>query len=666
MNKDPETIMMAIPDLVRHITTADRAYYNADQPIMSDQEYDALKNVLRHVDLNHPLLSKIGHPPSEAWKKASHEIPMGSLDNVFNMDEFRKWTSKFQPDTRYTAQPKLDGLSGELKYSDGALVRGITRGDGFEGENITVNMNDMKRVPSNLRFQYTGSVRGEILLPKEDFMKINSILDSDHQYKNPRNAASGISRRLDGMFSKYLVFVAYDLTYSEDDTTDIKSHDSSNTVTAVRKDEDQKLNVLKELGFFPPRQVVGSADSMILAFNELKERRESYAFGIDGMVVKVCSSNTQKSMGSINNRSRAQIAWKFDPPGAITRLLSVTWDVGRTGVVTPLGHVNPVDIDGSTVRKVTLHNIAEIERLSIGLGDTVMLVKAGDIIPKITQVMKHESRPIEIPSECPSCWNTLDNDGTRLFCINDLCPRKSLNRIMNWIKVVDIPQLGEALVSELYKLGILKNIASIYKLKIEDIAGTEGWGKTSARAIHKNITKSKKMNLEIFLAALGVPGLSIQTAKELVKRFKSLDEILSASVEDIRSIKGFGKISAINIVHGLAKVAKDINELRNLINFSTFDVSESGSQSASFCFTGQMSKSRKYFQDLVTRNAGINHSSVTKDTTYLVCNEDRGSSKILKAKKCGTQIITEQQFLELCKDIPGEEEKSDIKNISLF
>lgn len=658
-----------IPDLIRHILTADKAYYGTGQPVMSDQEYDGLKNTLRHIDPNHPLLSKVGHPSSELWKKAGHKIPMGSLDNVFNVDEFKKWACKFQPDTEYTAQPKLDGLSISLTYENGALVRGVTRGDGFEGEDITANVKHMKGVPNKLHFKYSGSVRGELLLPKEYFKKINSILESDHQYKNPRNAASGISRRLDGKFSSYLCFMAYDIIF-QDYTETIESNNSDNEAIVVKRNENFKLIILKDLGFVPPQQAVGGIDSMVSAFYELKEKREEYPFGIDGMVIKICSSDTQKTMGSVNNRPRAQIAWKFDPPSSVTKIIDVTWDVGRTGVVTPLAHVESVDIEGSTVKRATLHNIAEIERLGIGLGDTVMLVKAGDIIPKITQVLKHEGKPIKIPTECPSCWSTLNNDGTRLFCINDFCPRKSLNRIMNWVRVVDIPQFGEALASELYKIGILKGILDIYRLKTEDIAGTAGWGKTSAKAILRSIEKSaKSMKTEVFLAALGVPGLSDQTAKELVKHFKDLYGVLRASVEDIQAIKGFGKVSATKIVSGLTKIGKEIEELEKTINIISEDDSEERLplKGMSFCFTGQMSKPRKFFQDLVEKNGGTNHSSVTKDTTHLVCNQDKGSSKTRKAKKYGTQIINEQQFLDMCGPVEEDTEKEEgIENISLF
>jgi DNA ligase (NAD+) len=583
---------------------------------------------------------------------------MGSLNNVFSEEEFKKWVSKFQPDMVLSAQPKLDGLSASLKYKDSNLIQAITRGDGTEGEDITDNVKLMRGIIPDKSF--SGTIRAEIMLSKQDFCKINSILPEKDRYKNARNAAAGISRRLDGKYCQFLTVMPYDI--------DIK-----NGLDIKPLDEDKKITVLKELGFCPPEQVIGLVDKIIWAYKGMMNRRESYPFGIDAVVVKVCDHNTQKTFGNVNNRPRAQIAWKFDPPGAITRLLDVTWEVGRTGVVTPLGHVEAVDIDGSTIKKVTLHNIAEIERLGIGIGDTVMLVKSGDIIPKITSVIEHVNNPIQVPDRCWMCGFFLENDHIKLICKNEGCPGRNFYRIMNWIKVTKIENFGEALADKLFNAGpereglfVLKSIYDLYRLTIDDIASVEGWGKKSAKTIVENINKTRTLKPSIFLTALGIPGISYKTAEDLLKAFGTVEGILNAKKNDIKVLKGYSDISSETITTGLKAYSSVIKHLLTVINL-TEQKAEGRLSGKSFCFTGAMSQPRNLYQEYVISNGGKNLSTVTKDLDYLVCNEDKGSSKSQKAKKYGIAIITEQQFLDMI-DIPIEEKTPDkkIKSVSLF
>jgi len=634
-------------DILKRLIEARKAYYNSDQPIMTDQEFDALEGALKNKDPNHPYFETIGHEPSQIWKSAKHSIRMGSLEKVHSQEEFLKWASKFKEEL-FIFQLKLDGLSVSLDYKDSVFVRAITRGDGSEGDDISPNvrlMINFKEILSK-NTPFTGSVRAEIILNKENFNKINSTLE-DEVYSNTRNAASGISRRLDGKYCKYLTLLFYDLTESLDE-------------------RDKNLR-LSDLGLtLPDHCIEGDVKALLNQFEVIKDLRSSLPYDIDGVVIKVNSRALQDKAGVVRNKPKYQMAWKFEPPGATTIFLKETWDVGRTGVVTPLGHVEPVFIEGSVISRVTLHNIAEIKRLGIGRGDTVMLIKAGEIIPKITSVLDHKGCQIEIPTKCPSCESDLLNDQIKLICPSEVCPRKQFNRILNWIKVTEIDAFGEALADALNAQNKLKKISDIYKLKREDISSIEGWGNLSADTILNNIEKSKKLSPKRLLSAIGIPGISERTSEELLNIFKSIDHLMSTSIDEIKTLKGFSDISASNIVTGLKKYKEEIIELLTII-----DISEQSSagplNGKNFCFTGAMNKPRAQYQALVEQKGGRNLSTVTKDLTYLICNEDKGSSKTIKAQKFGIKILNEKEFLELIGDgLNSDKPEIKIEPFTLF
>jgi DNA ligase (NAD+) len=366
-----------INSIVEKMVKAREAYYNTGTSIMSDQEYDALEATIVQHDPSNPILEKVGHTPSSSWVKGRHNIPMGSLEKCHAEEDVRKWAKKYK-DQKFIMQLKLDGLSVSLDYEDGLFKRALVRGDGFEGEDISDNVRLMKNFKNTLEDSGPSmSVRAEMLLSKEDFEQINLSLPEKDKYSNARNAASGICRRLDGKYCKYVQLIFYDLT--------------------MNVDEDKKLETLSRLGFaIPIPHKIGNLDTIISAFEKFKLVRPKLPFDIDGTVVKVCSNAVQKSEGSVRNRPKAQRAWKFDPPGAVSTLLNVTWDVGRTGVITPRAWIEPVEIEGSIVKKSTLHNIAQIKKLGVGIGDLIMVVKAGDIIPFVVKVID----PAYI---CPEC-----------------------------------------------------------------------------------------------------------------------------------------------------------------------------------------------------------------------------------------------------------------------
>ena len=636
-----------IPTLIGKLIKADKAYELSGQPIMSDEEYDSLRALVKKHVPNHPYFEKVGHEPSSHWEKSDHSIFMGSLEKIHSGEEFLKWASKFKKDTIFILQHKLDGLSISLDYDTAKLVKAITRGDGTIGEMILDNVNLMSGFKKEIPF-FNGSVRAEIILNKENFEIINNVLSEEDKYSNARNAASGISRRLDGEFSKYLNLIAYDIDEPLDEPLD----------------EHNKIDRLKGLGFNTPFQVVGMKEDIESAFEKFKINRPSLPFDIDGAVVKVNSREIQEKMGIIRNRPKAQKGWKFEPPGAATVFNEETWEVGRTGVITPLAHLEPILIDGSEIKKATLHNIAEIKRLGIGRGDVVMVVKAGDIIPKITKVLTHMEHPIEIPTECPSCGSGLKNNGIILMCVNDHCPHRTFYRILNWIRVTKIDEFGISLAEKLSNADKLNKIFDIYRLQEEDIADIEKWGKASAKKVMGNIDKTYTLTPVVFLSALGIPGISEGTSEELIKAFGTLENLMGKNVEEIKALKGFADISANNVVTGLLKYKPEIVELLRVI---TVEEEKKGIlNELTFCFTGSMEHPRGYYQKLVKAHGGTNKSSVVKDLSFLVCNEDKKSSKSQKAEKYGIQIIDEVTFLGMTGELdkkPEPEKKPEVETV---
>lgn len=641
-------MQLEVNDIVTKMIKARQAYYNHEPEVMSDASYDALEATLRNKEPDHPLLAKVGHEPSSPWEKATHLIPMGSLVKVNSESEFLIWSEKF-PGRLFASQYKMDGLSLSLDYDENEFTRAVTRGGGEEGEDISENVKLMKNFLPLCRYfgegrTLTGSVRAEVMLSKEDFDRINSTLPADDRYENPRNAAAGICRRLDGMYCKYLYLVSYDIT--------------------ERLDEDKKLDRLTQLGFTVPWQRVGTAKETVEAFRFVEKGRSALSAEIDGVVIKVCSVEDQETAGTVGGRPKAQIAWKFEAPGAATPFIKEEWDVGRTGVVTPLANLEPVKIAGSTIRRATLHNVAEIKRLGIRCGDIVLVVKANDVIPKIMEVIEQRgTKDIQIPTNCPRCQSILENDGVRLFCRNDDCAGRNFHRIMHWIKTTKIEQFGEAMARELSSAGKLSRIVDIYKLTAEDISSIEGWGDASAIKIMDNIKASKAQRAEMFLSAVGIPALSDRTAEDLLKAFESIEGVLKATKEGVAELRGYSDISASTIVSGLEKYASEITELLGYITLGAKQSQGGVLAGLTFCFTGEMLHPRAWFQDRVTKNGGRNLSGVTKELTHLVCNENKGSSKTMKAIKLGTKIIHENEFIQMTG---GEERESKYQLESLF
>lgn len=623
---------MDIKRLENLIKKAREAYYNTSETILSDEEYDAFCEELEKIDPNNPLIAGIGSSVSELseWKKAEHEIPMGSLFKVNTTEEFCKWAK--EKGENFVIEQKADGLSLSLKYKNGTLKEAITRGNGFCGEEIYNNVIKMQNVKIKLG-NFTGSLRAEIMLTKDNFQK---ILQQGTIYKNPRNAASGISRRFDGKFCEYLHLTYYDiLDENETCETEICKID--------RLRYEFKLNIDTFIG-------VSSAKEVIAIFEKYKNhKREELLYEIDGLVIKIDNLQKQQELGVTDNRPKGQIAWKFEAEMKMTKLTSVSWSIGRTGHLTPVGHFKPVELAGTTVCNANLHNIDFIRDNNIGIGDEVLIKKAGDIIPKVIKVVNSANNPLPIIEYCPFCNQPTKRISAFLICQNKNCKEKIIKQIVHWCQTLDIKDVSYGTIKTLYEANKVKSIEDLYKITINDIRILEGFADRSAQIVIERINEKKEISLEALLTGISIPSVSIGTAEKLVEKFETLEHILTLTKKDIVGLSGFAEISADAVVYGLEQTKELIEKILQFVTIKK-EKESNKLKGLSFCFTGKLNIDRKEAQVIVKKNGGSNKVSVVQGLSYLVTNDsDSSSSKNKKAKLLGVKIINEQQFWDLFK-----------------
>ena len=619
-----------------------RDKYYAGEPLLSDAAYDALEDELRALSPAHPLLAKVGTTAvSEAWEKARHEIPMGSLNKVTSEQELRDWLTRCDLLLEKAGQPsmasdlyvaeKLDGISIELIYRDGALVDGITRGDGEIGERITANVARMRGVPLRIGHQGHLSVRGEIILRLSDMKR--HFLD----YTSPRNAAAGTARRLDGALNEHLTVLCYDLGEELELATEV-----------------DKFRLLRELGFATPNSYQGDLDTVIATYASYAEgRRSELDYEIDGLVVRANSLALQGALGELNRRPRAAVAFKFASPQKVSKVVEVRWDTGPSGRVTPVAIVEPVQLAGATVRRASLHNVANVERLGLGVGDEVLVSRRNDVIPYIEEVVQKLGDQVTAPDRCTVCDEELSREGEYLMCRNSACPALIEGRIHNWIDAIGALEWGDKLIATLVDKGLVREPLDLYRLDVDTIASLERHGNKSAHNALDQLTSRLPLRLETFLAALGIEGFSTQTARLLVQAgYHDIDAVLSAREDDLAAIVGLGAIKARNIVEGLAQRAPEIARLR-AGGIEPVSQAEAGPLAGrTFCITGSHSRPRKELVRLIEDAGGRVSSGVSKDLDYLlIADPDSTSSKATKARSVGTTLIDEAALQRL---IAGE------------
>ncbi len=629
-----------INELVSLIKRYQTSYYNGEGEI-SDAEFDALWDELKNLDPENEILKKIG-TDSGNFAKLRHVMPMGSQEKAANPEQFLGWASKHVYD-EYFVEFKLDGASLELQYEHGKLVHAVTRGDGTIGDDITVNAKKMNGVAAALfdlagnLIDYSGGIRGEVIMTHD----VHKEKFSDKA--NCRNAANGLMKRKDGEGCEYLKLIVYDAF--------------SPSGNQPFNDEESKINWLKSCGFNTvPLKICKSPQEVIEYRSHVMDIRNQLEYDIDGLVIKERQINFQDASRARPDR---QIAFKFSLEEAVTILRGVDWSVNG-GTYTPVAVFDEVELNGTKVQRASLANPDTMKALGVKIGCKVVVVKRGEIIPKIESVIHEDAlceSPVVFPDKCECCGSKLIDNGSRLYCPNKKCSKRILHQLLKWVQVADIRDLGETLVTQLFEKGKVQSISDLYKLSAEDLtpfflneeslaAEKKSLG---AEKVAASIQNHRKMSLAVFVAGFDIEGIGETTVEKLVAAgFNTLNALLNMTVEQASAVYGFAEILAKTAVDGLNENALEMRFLAE--NFVEIVQDSAGKLvGKSFCFTGELhSMKRNDAEALVKANGGTCKSSVTKDLSYLVTNDvSSGSSKNQKAVKFGIPVINEEQFFKM-------------------
>jgi DNA ligase (NAD+) len=642
-----------IDELERLIARHQDLYYNG-QPELSDAEFDELWDELTSLDPGNRILKKVGSDTSDGWPKARHVIPMGSQSKASSPEEFLAWARK-TGFPEYIVQFKLDGASLELQYESGVLKRAVTRGDGQTGDDITPNVRRMSGVPHRLAESFTGGVRGEVLLTHA--LHVSKYSDK----ANCRNAANGLMKRKDGMGSEDLVVICYDAmptplserkekTKAENEPE--SGDDSGDPADGPRRafaDEREKGRWLVDMGFtVVPSVTLTNADDIVTYRAQIMDRRPSLEYDIDGLVVREAGIDLEDAARA---RPEKQIAFKFSPEEAISTIRSIEWsESGAT--FTPIGIVDPVRLAGTIVKRANLCNTNIMKSLKIMIGSRIVVTKRGEIIPKIESLVENppDCEPIPIPERC-SCGAILVDEGTRLYCPDMSCPKKSLHRLEKWVSVLGIMDFGGAILARLHESGRVSIIADLYTLTVPELCLHERMGEVLATKILRNLSAKKEIALAEFVAGLDIEGIGeLLVERAIAAGFDTLEKLKAAKVGDLSGVFGIADKTAETIVGGLSDLAHEIDALLGNGHIHVLDGKTAGPLASKyFCFTGELSSlNRVEAEALVKSLGGGVKTSVTKDLDYLVTNDpDSGSSKNRKARALGIGILDEKSFLAL-------------------
>jgi DNA ligase (NAD+) len=644
--------------------------YNVlDQPEISDAEFDKLMNRLKALEAEYPELitpdsptKRVGGTPREGFQTVRHARPMMSLDNAFGYEPLRDWDRRVRqgtgrPVNEYIAEHKFDGLSISLQYQDGVLVRGVTRGDGTTGEDVTANVKTIWSVPlrvvaaalKKVKLPPTFEVRGEVMMTRKSFEAMNRQQEETGGkiFVNPRNAAAGSVRVLDPSITarRKLDFFAYYL-YVNGEVPFAKHSDS--------------LLALKQMHFRASDdwKLCKGIDEVIAYCESWDAKREKLPYEIDGVVVKLNSTALQNELGFTSKAPRWAIAYKYPARQEQTVVNDIIVQVGRTGTLTPVAVLQPVQVGGVTVSRSTLHNMDEIERLGVQIGDTVLIERAGEVIPHVLKVVKEgkDRRPFRIPKKCPVCGSTIHKvEGEVAYrCVNSACPAKLKESIQHFAgrHAMDIDGLGEKIVDQLVAKSLVKDVADLYSLKTEKVAELERMAEKSAQNLVDEIEGSKKQPLDRLVYALGIPFVGERTGQLLADHFSSVDDLAAASAEELENVPEVGPKVASAITEFFSEPANR-NLIKNLSKAGVRPVAEKREVKSqkfagkSFVFTGGLAnRSREEAGELVQQHGGKVSSSVSKRTDYVIVGTDPGS-KYDKAKELGVPILSESEFEKL-------------------
>ncbi|MFN8265765.1 MAG: NAD-dependent DNA ligase LigA [Chitinophagaceae bacterium] len=657
-------------------------YYILNDPLISDYEYDQLYKTLEQTEATHPELITQDSPTQRVapglgndFQKVQHLVPMLSLENSYNADDLIDWDRKARELTgkeviEYCAEPKFDGAGISLIYENDLFVRGATRGDGTEGEDITTNIKQIKSIPLSASFSEYGirqiEIRGEVLMTKQHFKAYNDKLAEENlpPLANPRNAASGSLRIKDAkeVARRNLEAFLYHVGYIS-----LAGDRESSTGKKAPASHSQALAMLWNLGFRSPeneKKVIRGIEGVISFCKEYEEKRDELPYEIDGMVIKVNDLELQEQMGMTSHHPRWAIAYKFKARQATSKLRAVEYQVGRTGAVTPVAKIDPVPIGGVTVASISLHNEDFINEKDLRLGDTVLVERAGDVIPYIVksfpELRTGQEHKIHFPEACPVCGDPLFKpEGEAVWrCNNINCEAQVVERIIHFNSkdAMDIRGMGDANVRKFYELGYLKNIPSIYQLPFEKIRELEGYGSKSIENLRSAIDSSKSQPLHRLIYALGIRFVGEATAKTLAASVTHLLELKEKSLEDLQQLEDIGPkvASAIHAFfrnHDNILMLEHLEQLGVLLKNEQKEIHKGGNlEGFSFLFTGTLpTLKRSEAEKMVEENGGSILSGVSAKLNYLVVGEDAGS-KLEKAKKLNTiKIISEEEFLSMLK-----------------
>jgi len=673
MSSIKQSVQDGIESLRDEIRRHEYRYYVLDDPEISDAEFDRLMNELKKLEAAHPELitsdsptQRVGGKPREGFVKVAHSVPMLSLDNAYSEEELRNWERRVhelsgRKDIEYVCELKLDGMSLALRYEDGKLVRGITRGDGNTGEDVTSNVRTVRSVPlsiSHEKLKKAGipadfEVRGEMLMPIASFKKMNEERAKQDlsQFANPRNATAGTVRQLEPSITaqRRLDYFTYMLIANG---------------RTIFNQHWQTLNALEDAGFKvnPRRALADNFDEVRKFIGEWEEKRESLPYEIDGVVIKVNSTALQRELGFTGKAPRWAMAYKYAARGGITQIENIHVQVGRTGKLTPVAELKPVPIGGTTVSRATLHNMDEIERLGVKIGDWVEVERGGDVIPKVTRVIDDDKHPrgrksFHMPEKCPVCGgHVVRAEGEADHrCVNQKCPAKLRETILHFASrgVMNIDGMGDALVAQLTDRGVVKDVADIYKLTKIDLLKLDRMGDKSAQNVLNEIANSKKLPLERVIYGLGIRFVGERTAQFLAEHFGDISALEKAGEEELQQVEEVGPRIAKSIVEFFAepKNRELVDELRAAGLTLKGKKKERGTKLAgkTFVLTGTLTNyTRDEAKKLIEDAGGKVAGSVSKRTDYVVAGADAGS-KLDKARELGVAVLDEKGMEDLIK-----------------
>jgi len=655
-------IKKRIEQLRDEIRRHDQLYYVLDKPEISDSQYDKLFRELEDIEKDHPDLitpdsptQRVGGEPLKAFKTVSHKVPLMSLGNAFDFDELDAFDKRIKEglgisgkaSVEYVCELKMDGLAVSLEYKDGRLMKGSTRGDGVTGEDITQNLKTIKSVPLSIEKDINIEVRGEAYLPYNEILKLNEerLGSEESKFANPRNAAAGSLRQLDPKITAKRPLDIF-FYYSPD---------------ASVKTQFDLLHYLNDIGF-----KVNSHFRLCKGLDEVKKfisgwetKRNELDYEIDGIVVKVNDLEAQKKLGATAREPRWAVAFKYPPEQKETEIEDIIASVGRTGVITPVAMLKPVNLRGVVVKRATLHNQDEVDKKDVRIGDHVIVQRAGEVIPEVVRVLKEKrkgaSKPYHIPSKCPVCCEKVvrEPDESAHRCINKSCPAQLKGTIQHFASrnAMDIMGIGEQLSAQLVDSKLVKSPADLYDLKKSDLFKLERFAEKSAQKIIDAIEKSKSRPFSKLLNALGIPNVGEATAEDLAEHFNTIDMLMKASIEQLSKVHEIGpKIAAsIHDYFGSKENHQMIERLKKArvnMRCETRDASKLQLYGKSFVITGTLSRPRPEIEDEIKSLGGDIHSSVSKKTDYLIAGTEPGS-KFEKAKHLGVKTINENEYKKL-------------------